>query len=101
MLGCCLLAPCWANRPAMLHLGCVPSTYTESQTAWPREAHYLGEVKEDLDGVGDDLHTGNASVAAPDEGEDDQGGSTLHQHLTALWRQPGGQLYRQADEGSC
>ena len=90
----------------MLHLGSVPSIQTESwsaeRTALAKGKHsYLGEVEEDLDGVGDDLHTGNTPVAAPDEGEDDQGGSTLHQHLTALWRQPGRQLYRRADEGSC
>lgn len=27
---------------------------------------YLGEVEEDLDGVGDDLHAGDAPVAAAD-----------------------------------
>lgn len=53
---------------------------------------HLGEVEEDLDGEGDDLHAGNAPVAAADECEDDVGGSALHQPLAAHRRQPGGAL---------
>lgn len=53
---------------------------------------YLGQVEEDLDGVGDDIHAGDAPVAAADECEDDVGGSALYQALTALWGQPGGGL---------
>lgn len=50
---------------------------------------YLGKVEEDLDGEGDDVHAGDASVAAADECEDDISGSALYQPLTALRRQPG------------
>lgn len=53
---------------------------------------YLGEVEEDLDGVGDDVHAGDAPVAAADESEDDVGGSALYQPLAALRGQPGGGL---------
>lgn len=53
---------------------------------------YLGEVEEDLDGEGDDVHAGDAPVAAADEREDDVGGSALYQALTALRGQPGGSL---------
>ena len=55
-------------------------------------SRYLGEVEEDLDGVGDDIHAGDAPVAAADECEDDFGGSALYQPLTALRGQPGGGL---------
>lgn len=53
---------------------------------------YLGEVEEYLDGEGDDVHTGDAPVAAADECEDDIGGSALNQPLAALWGQSGGGL---------
>ena len=53
---------------------------------------YLGEVEEDLDGEGDDLHAREAPVAAADECEDNVGGSALYQPLAALWGQPGGGL---------
>lgn len=53
---------------------------------------HLGEVEEDLDGEGDDVHAGDAPVAAADECEDDVGGSALDQPLTALWGKPGGGL---------
>lgn len=53
---------------------------------------YLGEVEEDLNGVGDDVHAGDAPVAAADECEDDVSGSALYQPLTALWGQPSGGL---------
>lgn len=53
---------------------------------------YLGEVEEYLDGVSDDVHAGDAPVAAADEREDDVGDSALYQPLTALWGQPGGGL---------
>lgn len=53
---------------------------------------HLGEVEEDLDGEGNDLHAGHAPVAAADERKDDVGGSALHQPLTAHWGQPGGAL---------
>lgn len=53
---------------------------------------YLGQVEEDLDGVGDDVHAGDAPVAAADEREDDVGGSALDQPLAALRGQPGGSL---------
>lgn len=53
---------------------------------------YLGEVEEDLDGEGDDVHAGHAPVAAADEREDDVGGAALHQPLAALGGQPGGSL---------
>lgn len=60
-----------------------------------RCALHLGEVKENLDGEGDDVHAGDASVAAADEREDDIGGSALHQPLTALWGEPSGCLCMQ------
>lgn len=53
---------------------------------------YLGEVEEDLDGVGDDVHAGDAPVAAADECKDGVCGSALHQPLTALWGQSGCRL---------
>lgn len=55
-------------------------------------SEHLGEVEEDLDGEGDDLHARDAPVAAADECEDDNSGSALHQPLTAHWGQPGGGL---------
>lgn len=51
---------------------------------------YLGQVEEDLDGEGNDLHAGSAPVAAAYQREDDIGGSAFHQPPTALWRQPSG-----------
>lgn len=57
-----------------------------------RRQLYLGEVEEDLDGEGDDLHAGSAPVAAAYQHEDDTGGVASHQPLAALWRQPGGGL---------
>lgn len=60
-----------------------------------RCALHLGEVKEDLDGEGDDVHAGDAPVAAADEREDDVGGSALHQPLAALWGEPSGRLCTQ------
>lgn len=39
---------------------------------------YLGEVEKDLDGEGDDVHTGDTSVTTADQREDDVGGSALH-----------------------
>lgn len=53
---------------------------------------YLGEVEEDLDGVGDDVHAGDAPVAAADQCEDDVCGSALYQPLAALGGQLGGGL---------
>lgn len=53
---------------------------------------HLGEVEEDLDGEGNDLHAGDTPVAAADECKDDVGGPALHQPLTAHWGQPGGSL---------
>lgn len=46
---------------------------------------YLGEVEEDLDGEGDDLHAGSAPVAAAYQREDDLDGPAFHQPLAALW----------------
>lgn len=43
-----------------------------------------------MDGEGDDVHAGDASVAAADECEDDISGAALHQPLAALWREFGG-----------
>lgn len=55
-------------------------------------SEHLGEVEEDLDGEGNDLHAGDAPVAAADEHKDSDGGAALHQPLTAYWGEPGGSL---------
>lgn len=55
---------------------------------------YLRQVEEDLDGEGDDVHAGDAPVAAADKCEDDVGGAALHQALAALWGQSGGGVCR-------
>lgn len=68
-----MLAPCYR---------CVGVTLSE----------HLGEVEEDLDGGGNDLHAWDAPVAAADECKDDDSGSALHQPLTAHGGQPGGGL---------
>lgn len=53
---------------------------------------HLGEVEENLDGEGNDLHAGDTPVASADERKDGVGGSALHQLLTAHGGQPGGGL---------
>ena len=55
---------------------------------------YLGEVEEDLDGEGDDIHAGDAAIAAANEGKDDLCCAALDQTLTALRGQASGRLCR-------